>query len=86
MPQQNSPMPPTVQQQKPASNKPIAEQPIQFQIPSVPLQMPSIPPGQPSQQEPASEEPKKKKGWKFWVIIIAIVIIIGGLGAYFLLG
>jgi len=86
MPQQNSPMPLSVQQQKPTGNKPLVEQPIQFQIPQAPLQMPSIPPEQPIQQGSVSEEPKKKKGWKFWVIIIAAIIIIVGLGAYFLLG
>ena len=49
----------------------------QFNIP------PQPPPEQPIQQltEP---EPEKKKSWKIWLIILAVIIIAAGLGFYFL--
>jgi hypothetical protein len=85
MVQSNSSFPTAKQQPNPAVNKPVVEQKIQFQIPQAPLQMPSVPPEQLAKAEPESE-PKKKKSWKMWVIIISVIIIIVGLGYYFLKG
>jgi hypothetical protein len=58
---------------------------VHFEIPKTPLQLPDSSPENPAVPN-EDFQPKKKKGWKIWIIIILVIIIIAGLGVYFLKG
>ena len=79
MNEQNPQQPPTQQQLPPEQEQP---QPV-FNVPQLQPQTQQPPPEQPVQQT-AEPEPEKKKGWKIWVIIAAVILIAAGLGFYFL--
>lgn len=63
--------------------QPTVQPPI-FNIPKI--QTPEPPAGQPIQSQKPSAEPgpEKKKIWKTWLIVILVLLIVAGLGYYFL--
>jgi len=75
------------QRVKPAAKreKPTPDDKPVFDIPQIQLQAPQM--QQPVLTEPTGQAmPEKKPGWRKWVVIAAVILIVIGLGYYFLRG
>ena len=78
-----------VQRKQPARRMPMPSQqpqkaapPVHFNVPSQPAAPQQTPP---EQKEEKAEPETKKSRWKKWLIIVTVVLIVVGLGIYFLL-